>query len=511
MRAASIQNVRRAAFAASAALAAALALAVPAAAQAPPAADLGRVELPNSGSAEAQPAFLRGLAALHSFWYDEAADAFREAQRIDPGFALAYWGEAMTHDHPIWSQHDAEAGRAALARLAPTREERAAKAPTERERAWLAAAEVLFGDAPEAERERDYSEAMRRLSERWPEDLEAAAFYALSLIGPALTGPAGDERDRPLIRAAAVLEERFDENPEHPGVLHYLIHAYDDPLHAPLGLRPARTYARVAPSAHHALHMPSHIFVQLGRWQEAAASNEDAWAASVAWVEKRGLPAEKRDFHSLSWLLYADLQLGRLDKARQTLEIAKRAAAESGSSARERSAAEGMEARWAVETGVWRPTGENAAERLRELSSRGHHGPGDELSAIVEKQAAGLEALGRGEPDQALALLREAAELEERLPPPMGPPEPVKPSQELYAEILLAQGRAEEAAVWYDRALLRMPNRAASLLGAWRAATARGRAEDARRHAGALTEIWSQADPGHPGAEELRKEVTVRP
>jgi tetratricopeptide (TPR) repeat protein len=509
MRPAKTTCPRRAALA-SLALLAALALGAPALAEAPPAADLGRVEFASSGAPEAQPAFLRGLAALHSFWYDEAADAFREAQRIDPGFALAYWGEAMTYDHPIWSQHDAEAGRAALARLAPTREERAAKAPTERERAWLAAVEVLFGDAPEAEREREYSEAMRRLSERWPEDLDAAAFYALSLIGPALTGPAGDLRDRPLIRAAAVLEERFDENPEHPGVLHYLIHAYDDPLHAPLGLRPARIYARVAPSAHHALHMPSHIFVQLGRWKEAAASNEDSWAASVAWVERRGLAPEKRDFHSLSWLLYADLQLGRLDKARRTLEIAKRAAEESGS-ARERGAAEGMEARWAVETGAWQPTGENAAERLRELSSAGRHGHGGELDAIVEKQAAGLEALGRGETEKALALLREAAELEERLPPPMGPPEPVKPSQELYADVLLAQGRAEEAAAWFDRALLRMPNRTASRLGAFRAATALGRSEEARRHAAALTETWSEADPGHPGVAELRKEVGARP
>ncbi|HEX5718246.1 MAG TPA: hypothetical protein VF179_18945, partial [Thermoanaerobaculia bacterium] len=129
------------------------------------ASDLGRVDFPTSGKPEAQAHFLRGVAALHSFWYDEAADAFRDAQKADPGFALAYWGEAMTYHHPIWEEQDREAAKAALAR--------AGTAPTERERAWMAAAEALYGEGEKAARNRAYSEAMRAIHERWPDDLEA--------------------------------------------------------------------------------------------------------------------------------------------------------------------------------------------------------------------------------------------------------------------------------------------------------------------------------------------------
>ncbi|HEX3130833.1 MAG TPA: hypothetical protein VH394_26095, partial [Thermoanaerobaculia bacterium] len=146
------------------------------------AAELGQVDFPTSGAPAAREQFLRGVAALHSFWYDEAADAFREAQKIDPGFAMAYWGEAMTYNHPIWYEQDRDAARAALERLGATPEARAAKAPTEKEKAWLAAVETLYGQGEKADRDRAYAEAMRRIHERWPDDLEASSFYALSLI-----------------------------------------------------------------------------------------------------------------------------------------------------------------------------------------------------------------------------------------------------------------------------------------------------------------------------------------
>src|SRR5215218_1306933 len=244
------------------------------------ASDLGKVDFPTSGSPAAQAHFLRGVAALHSFWYDEAADAFRAAQKAQPGFAMAYWGEAMTYNHPIWSEQDRDGALAALVRLAPARDARSAKAPTDREKGFLAAVEILYGEGDRGARDAAYETAMEKLHQRYPDDLEVASFYALSRIGPALTGPPGEQRSRTLIQAAALLEELFDRNPELPGVVHYLIHAYDDPLHAPLGLRAARIYARIAPAAHHALHMPAHIFVQLGDWASTASSNEAAWAAS---------------------------------------------------------------------------------------------------------------------------------------------------------------------------------------------------------------------------------------
>jgi tetratricopeptide (TPR) repeat protein len=464
------------------------------------AAELGRVEFPTSGSPAAREPFLRGVAALHSFWYEEAADAFREAQKADPGFAMAYWGEAMTYNHPIWSEQDRDAARAALERLGATPAARAAKAPTEREKGWLAAVEALYGEGEKTARDRVYAEAMRSLHERWPDDLEAASFYALSLIGPALTGGAtGDDRERDLMKAAAILEELVDRSPRHPGVLHYLIHAYDDPVHAPLGLRAARTYAQVAPAAHHALHMPSHIFVQLGRWPEAAASNEASWAASVDWVKREGLPVEKRDFHSLSWLQYVYLQQGRVKKAAELLEIARQAMGEI-KSPRVAAFAGGMEARQLVETGH---RAEALALQLAAPPDAGH-AHGDATRPILEKEAQALSLQAQGKTEEALALLREAADLEGAMPPPSGPPSPMKPAHELYGEVLLEAGRAAEASRQFEASLLRTPNRAASLLGAARSAARAGDPETARRHYAALAGIWSQADADLPALAEVR-------
>lgn len=465
-----------------------------------PAAELGRVDFPTSGSPAAREPFLRGVAALHSFWYEEAADAFREAQKADPGFAMAYWGEAMTYNHPIWYEQDRDAARAVLARLGDTPAARAAKAPTEKEKAWLAAVETLYGEGERKDRDRAYAEAMRSLHERWPDDLEAASFYALSLIGPALTnGSTGADRDRDLMKAGAILEELVDRQPRHPGVLHYLIHAYDDPVHAPLGLRAARTYAQVAPAAHHALHMPSHIFVQLGMWPEAAASNEAAWAASVDWVKRRGLAVEKQDFHSLSWLAYVYLQQGRVKKAAELLEIASRAAGEV-QSPRVASSVEGMKARQLFETGR---LAEALAVQLAAPPDTGH-AHGDDARPILEKEARAVSLQSQGKTEEALALLREAAELEDTLPPPSGPPSPMKPAHELYGEVLLQAGRAEEASEQFEASLLRTPNRTASLLGAARAAARKGDAGTARRHYAALADIWRQADADLPALAEVR-------
>jgi tetratricopeptide (TPR) repeat protein len=508
--------------------------------------DLGSVEFPTSArSPEAQRHFLRGVAALHNFWYDEAADAFRAAQAAEPGFALAYWGEALSYHHPIWREEDLDASRSALARLAPTAEERAEKAPTERERGYLAAAETLFGEGDRAVRQQRYAAALAELSARFPDDLEAASLWALALIGPALNAEAGEERDRALIRAAARLEELFDRNPDHPGVVHYMIHAYDDPLHAPLGLRAARVYARVAPAAHHALHMPSHIFVQLGRWAEVESSNRAAYDASVAWVARRGLGAEKRDFHSLQWLHYGQLQRGKVAAAKETLAIARAAAAEAPGT-RVESAARWMEARQLVEAG-------GAAETMAAAGAAGGssgegagphagHGGGDtgsraawlfarglaairagDLAAaraaggdldliaagagtghrdqplrIAAKELAGAVLLAEGKSEEGFALLEEAVALEAAMPPPMGPPEPIKPAMELLAESLLAAGRAAEAATRFEASLLRTPNRAQSLLGAARTAAKEGDAERAARHYRALGEIWSEADSQPP-------------
>ncbi len=445
-------------------------------------AQLGTISFPNSGKPEAQAAFLRGVAALHSFWYDEAAAAFREAEGIDPSFALAYWGEAMTFNHPIWMEVDVEGGRKALAKLGAT-------GATPRERAWLDAVQTLYSDGAKTERDDAYEKAMETLARKDPDDVEAQIFWALSILG---THKPADTDVRKQIAAAAILEPIFATHPDHPGALHYLIHAYDDPLHAPLGLRAAKRYARVAPAAFHALHMPSHIFLQLGMWPETIASNEQSYATSKQWVESRSLPRSKRDLHSLQWLQYAYLQQSRFDDARKLFDEA------GGDDVRERTARMNMQARFAIETGDWsvlpealpaknempEHTGcgpkydvsglvfaigmravaqgkrELASESLKRLKS------GSDVATVMSKE---LEAVMEPNTAKALPIAAEAVALEDRLGPPSGPPDTIKPAHELYGELLLRTGRKAEAGEQFRQALLRTPNRRLSLIGAGQA------------------------------------------
>jgi hypothetical protein len=212
---------------------------------------LGHIDFPTSASGEAQEHFVQGVLLLHSFEYADAREEFQAASKIDPAFAMAYWGEALTFTHPVWVEQDESAGRAVLARLGPTREARLAKAPTQREKDYLSAVEILYGDGDKVARDAAYAQAMGSVMKKYPDDLEAAALYAVALLGTCEY-----ERQFPVyMRAAAVAEEVFAKNPQHPGAVHYLIHAYDDPVHAPLGLRPARVYAKLAGSASHALHI----------------------------------------------------------------------------------------------------------------------------------------------------------------------------------------------------------------------------------------------------------------
>ncbi|HEX6159781.1 MAG TPA: hypothetical protein VF111_06420, partial [Thermoanaerobaculia bacterium] len=285
--------------------------------------DVGEVAFANSGAPEAQAPFRRGLALLHNFEYPDAAEEFRKAQQIDPSFAMAYWGEAMTYTHPIWFQQNAEAARAVLRRLGATAEERAAKAKTQRERDYLRTVEVLYGEGSKNERDFLFAEAMGDLQARYPDDVDAAAFHALAILGTAHQG-----RDfATYMRAAAILEELFPAHRSHPGVLHYLIHSYDDPLHAPLGLRAARLYGAVAPEAGHALHMTSHIFVAMGMWDEVIDANRRAIA--VVNRQRAARNQQKADCgHYPTWLHYGHLQKGDTAAARKALDACRVSALE---------------------------------------------------------------------------------------------------------------------------------------------------------------------------------------
>src|SRR6266498_1982440 len=505
--------------------------------------ELGRIDFPTSGSAEAQKRFLRGALLLHSFEFDDAAEEFRQARKIEPGFAMACWGEAMTFNHPLWMEQDAESARKALDRLAPSPEARLAKAPTEREKMYLSAVETLYGKGDKAENDRAYAGAMRRLHEKFPEDENAAAFYALALLG-ATEG----KRDFPTyMKAAAIAEEVFTKNPLHPGAVHYLIHSYDDPIHAPLGMRAARVYAKIAPAAGHALHMPSHIFFASGMWEEAAASNEAAWKASLDRAAHKSLGPDDHNYHALFWLEYAYLQMGRYGDARKTLAAMEEDAKRSGSG-RARSHRAMMRAAYVAETrrfdadvvhalsedderGVAlfaegfaalakgnREPAEKALAAIGKEPAGSHHGAsstyamgrasGAGTDSVMTKELEALLASSKGDKERALALAREAAAAEDAMTFEVGPPVVVKPPHELLGEMLLKLGDAAEARVEFERSLARTPERAMSLLGLARAAAKSGDRAAAENAYGRLATVWRRAAADLPELAETRGSVT---
>ncbi|HTY40402.1 MAG TPA: hypothetical protein VMH79_00880 [Thermoanaerobaculia bacterium] len=505
----------------------------------PGGAALGRIDFPASGSPQAMPDFLRGVLLLHSFEYDDAAEAFRQAQKADPGFAMAYWGEAMTYNHPLWMQRDRGAALKALERLAPTAPERRAKAPTEREKMYLDAVEALYADGDKGACDLAYAEAMRRLHERFPDDLDAAALYGLALLGTC-----EDKRDvRVYIQAAAIEEDVFAKNPEHPGAAHYLIHCYDDPVHAPLGMRPARVYAAIAPAAVHALHMPSHIFFASGMWEAAVASNDASWDASVERAAKKGLGPGAHSFHALSWREYALLQLGRWQAARADLATME-ADAKAAPTPLTEGSLSSMRAAWIVDTrrceGAVPPASataprdhfarglcaldagdragaEAALSKLQapEPSSDEGHGHGvaakpgydarggASVPKVMALELEALLALSRGDRAAAERLALEAAAVEDAMSFEFGPPVVVKPAHELAGEVLLAAGKPGDARREFETALAHNPARALSLLGLAKAAAASGDPAASREASAKLARQWSRADPDVPGRSEI--------
>jgi tetratricopeptide (TPR) repeat protein len=509
---------------------------------------LGRIEFPASGSAQAQPDFLRGVAALHNFEYDTAVEAFRRARQSDPSFALAYWGEALAHHSVLASASDVEGARAVLRQLGPTPKARLARAGSEKERGFLEAVEALFGDGDVTHRQQTYIAAMGRLHERYPDDNEVASFYALALLDAAIrttyglsAAPAEGHRHYQLAgsetqrRVGEILRQVLRRKPEHPGAAHYMLHNYDDAEHAAQALEVARIYARIAPESSHARHMPAHIFVQLGLWPDAAAADEAASRAAEA-AAKRHDPkdAEQRtDYHPLTWLLYERLQLGQVTRAREMVDTMQAAATRTVSALLKNHAAS-MRARFVVEGRRWdllregddfgnldellaigisaaRGGNLERADQVRELLGRLSNGgaPPDFAPAlkVMEGEVAGLVHLAAGRATEAVDALRAAVEAERALPTGMGPPRPIKPASELLGEVLLETGRPGEARAAFEQALQRCPNRSASVLGAARAARAAGAGALAARHYEALLANWREADADLSDLAEAKEAV----
>ena len=371
--------------------------------------ELGSIDFQTSGSPAAQPHFTKGVLLMHSFEYDDAREAFVEAQKADANFAMAYWGEAMTFNHPVWQRTSPDLARAALNKLATTADARRAKAPTEKEKDWLGAVERLYGSGDKLARDLAYADAMKRMLEKYPADDEVRSFYALALLGTSHGG-----RDFSIyMRAAALVEQVYAKNPQHPGAAHYLIHAYDDPIHAPLGLRHADAYSKMAPTASHALHMPSHIYVAMGMWDESAAINERSARAADARREAKKRDVDARGFHALLWLVYSYTQQGRYEDARGIMTELEAAAKQSGSE-RTRSHLALARAAWLIETRKW---GEAKAPVL----AKGL--PKD--AAIADLFAIGFAAIRSGNRQAGSAALQQMAQLMESAPVNLAP---VKPS-----------------------------------------------------------------------------------
>ncbi|MBA3656878.1 MAG: hypothetical protein H0W69_05955, partial [Gemmatimonadaceae bacterium] len=300
---------------------------------------LGTIDFPTSGPSDAHKAFVRGVLYLHSFEYPSAAAEFRKAQDLYPGFAMAYWGEAMSHTHPIWNEQNLQAARDVLNRLAPTREGRQSKAVTPSEKMYLDAVEILYADGKKASRDTSYSAAMKRIVDTFPEDNEAKAFYSLALLG--LNQGVRDVKT--YVRAGEIAETLFKSNPDHPGAAHYVIHSFDDAEHAPRGLDAARAYSKIAPGAAHAQHMTTHIFLAMGMWDEVVSQNEIASGHNHdAWTPH----------HYTSWLHYAYLQQGRYSDALRMLEGMLPCQSET-LSPRQRRALMVMRVRHIIETEEW--------------------------------------------------------------------------------------------------------------------------------------------------------------
>jgi tetratricopeptide (TPR) repeat protein len=502
-----------------------------------PSEQLGQVHFPISCSAAAQQQFDRAVALLHSFWYEEAVKAFTEVTQTDTHCAMGYWGVAMSLWYPLWyppSPAALQQGAAAVERA------QAIKAPTERERAYITAIAAFYTDADTRDhhtRAVAYEQAMEQVHRRYPDDREAAIFYALAL--DTTTVPT-DKTYANVLKAAAILEPIFAEQPNHPGVAHYLIHSYDYPPLAPRALPAARLYATIAPSAPHALHMPSHIFTRRGLWQESIQSNRAAATASKAYARKAGAAgAWPEQLHAMDYLAYAYLQGGQDREAQRVLDELMEMQKAEPENLPAAYAFAAIPARYALERHRW---AEAAALTLHPSSFPWDHFHGVEAMTVftralgaahsgdvaqATKEVATLQALhsalsdakqgywadqveiqrraaaawvahAAGKQEEAVTLMRAAADLEsvtDKLPVTPGA---IVPARELLGELLLDVQQPAQALTEFEASLRTDPNRFNGLYGAAHTAELAGDRAKARTYYDNLVSLCAQADTERP-------------
>jgi tetratricopeptide (TPR) repeat protein len=490
---------------------------------------LGKVSFATTCGAAVQPRFERAVAMLHSFWFEEAHRAFQEVATTDSTCAIAHWGVAMTLlGNPLIGQPLPQP-RLAAALAAAERGAALATAASPRERAYIDAALALYRDVGPDRRPRlaAYEAAMQRLREQYPDDSEAAVFYAIAVVANA---PASDLTFARQKHAAEVLTPLFTRQPDHPGLAHYIIHAFDSPQLAEHGLAAARRYADIAPSAPHALHMPSHIFTRLGYWDESIATNRRSAAAE---------PDSNAAVHPMDYMVYAYLQQGRDEEAKRVVTRAiDNPDRFYGGIIGYNFAA--MPARYALERGRWSdaaqlriPTGAppyveavtrfaraiGAARSRQTAQARSEIARLDTLrdslrrsrdsywATVVEAQrlaASAWAARAAGDDVSAVRLAGEGAALEETIEKHPVTPGPLLPARELEGDLLLELGRYAEAQRSYEKALQREPNRARALTGAARSAELARNTDAARKHYAALAKLMDRADPAREEAKAAK-------
>lgn len=497
----------------------------------------GVVTFETSCAPEAHARFTTGLALLHHMMYDQAEVEFNAAAEKDPACAMAHWGVAMSIIHPLWGERPRdEAFRKGAAALARAKE---IGAPTDRERAYIAALEPFYtawAETPYPAQLEAFEAGFAQVSQAYPEDVEAGAFHGLAMLA---TAPKSDRTFARQQQAGMLLESLHGRAPEHPGLFHYVIHAYDNPALASRAVEVARGYDRLAPEVPHALHMPSHIFIRLGLWEDAASWN--ARSAAAALRQPVGDHTSMHYAHALDYLVYAGLQRAQ-DEAAE--EIAGRLAAvanfQPGLAAAYAVAA--VPARLALERRDWQRAASLApaatfsweafpnAEAITHFArALGAARLGDEAkvndaiatldrlhgrlteagesywASLVDAQRKTVQAWmahASGDTEEAIALMKAAADAEDALDKHPVTPGAVLPARELYGEMLLLAGRADEALEAYETSLRISPNRLNALLGAGRAAVLAG---DPDRAAAFYTQAVSQAGDGErEGLEEAR-------
>ncbi|MGO8983184.1 MAG: hypothetical protein ACLPHI_03445 [Terriglobales bacterium] len=501
---------------------------------------LGTVHFLVSCTPDAQQTFEKGIALLHSFWYEEAEKTFLDAEKQDPKCAMAYWGEAMSLWHQLWNQPDAATIKRASEELKKADK---AQAPTQRERDYIHALKEFYSNSSKKDhqaRAQAYCAAMQNVYQKYPDDHEAAAFYALSLLA---SEPDNDTTFANRKQAGAILEKLFAEEPNHPGIAHYLIHTYDKPQLAELGLPAARRYAQIAPSAPHAVHMPSHIFARVGDWPDDIQSN----LASIAATRKAAamnMGGEGHQFHSMDFLIYAYLQSGREADAAKVIDEVKTMPAMDmgGIHDMQAFAMSKFPAMYALELHRWSDAAcltviarANGGDRAYTYWAKtiGDARSGDLASAkknlaeidkihkdyvarkktyeadwtdMLYREGSAWVLHGEAKNEEAIALLRKVADHEDAV----GEEQTSMPAREMLADMLLEMKHPDQALAEYKGDLKFNPKRFDGVYGAAQAAEMAGQASQATEYYAALVKSCEGSTSARPELAKAKQAVVAR-